>query len=58
MSFGQLKEEYEMSQMEIAEKLFLNVQTVRSIEKQAMEKFTKALAERGVELKDVLEIYK
>jgi DNA-directed RNA polymerase specialized sigma24 family protein len=58
MSFGQLKEEYEMSQMEIAEKLFLNVQTVRSIEKQAIEKFKKGLAERGVELKDVLEIYK
>ena len=58
MSFGQLKEEYEMSQMEIAEKLLLNVQTVRSIEKQAIEKFKKGLAERGVELKDVLEIYK
>jgi DNA-directed RNA polymerase specialized sigma24 family protein len=58
MSFGQLKEDYEMSQMEIAEKLFLNVQTVRSIEKQAIEKFKKGLAERGVELKDVLEIYK
>jgi DNA-directed RNA polymerase specialized sigma24 family protein len=58
MSFGQLKEEYEMSQMEIAEKLFLNVQTVRSIEKQAIEKFKKGLAERGVELKDVLEMYK
>jgi DNA-directed RNA polymerase specialized sigma24 family protein len=55
MSFGQLKEEYEMSQMEIAEKLFLNVQTVRSTEKRAMEKLKKALAERGFTLEDWLE---
>jgi DNA-directed RNA polymerase specialized sigma24 family protein len=55
MSFGQLKEEYEMSQTEIAEKLFLNIQTVRSTEKRAIEKFKKALAERGFTLEDWLE---
>ncbi len=55
MSFGQLKEEYEMSQTEIAEKLFLNIQTVRSTEKRAIEKFKKALADRGFTLEDWLE---
>jgi DNA-directed RNA polymerase specialized sigma24 family protein len=58
MSFGQLKEEYEMSQTEIAEKLFLNIQTVRSTEKRAIEKFKKALADRGFTLEDWLEICK
>jgi DNA-directed RNA polymerase specialized sigma24 family protein len=55
MSFGQLKEEYEMSQTEIAEKLFLNIQTVRSTEKRAIEKFKKAFADRGFTLEDWLE---
>jgi DNA-directed RNA polymerase specialized sigma24 family protein len=44
-----------MSQMEVAEKLFLNIQTVRSTEKRAIEKFKKALAERGFTLEDWLE---
>lgn len=55
MSFGQLNDDYEYSQMEIAEKLFLNVQTVRSTEKRAMEKFKQGLIERGFTLEDWLE---
>jgi DNA-directed RNA polymerase specialized sigma24 family protein len=58
MSFGQLKEEYEMSQMDVAKELFLSVGTVRSVEKSAIEKIKKALAERGIALEDLVEIYK
>jgi DNA-directed RNA polymerase specialized sigma24 family protein len=58
MSFGQLKEEYEMSQMDVAKELFLSVGTVRSVEKSAIEKIKKALAERGIALEDLLDVYK
>ena len=56
MSFGQLDDDYEYSQTDIAKKMFLNVQTVRSAEKRAMEKFKKLLAERGIKIEDLLEI--
>lgn len=55
MSFGQLDDDYEYSQVDIAKKMFLNVQTVRSTEKRAIEKFKKLLAERGIKLEDLLE---
>jgi len=55
MSFGQLDDDYEYSQTDIAKKMFLNVQTVRSTEKRAIEKFKRLLAERGIKLEDLLE---
>jgi DNA-directed RNA polymerase specialized sigma24 family protein len=58
MSFGQLKEEYEMSQKDVAKELHLDIKTIRTAEREGIEKIKKALAERGIELKDLLEIYK
>lgn len=49
-----LGEDYVMSQRDIAEKLFLNVNTVGSTEKRAIEKFKEKLAEKGVDIKDLL----
>ena len=55
MSFGQLKEEYEMSQSDVAKELHLDIKTVRTVEKSGIEKIKKALAERGFTLEDWLE---
>jgi len=46
---------YEYSQPDVAEKMFLAVGTVASIEKRAIEKFKQALAQRGLSVKDLLE---
>jgi DNA-directed RNA polymerase specialized sigma24 family protein len=58
MSFGQLKEEYEMSQKDVAKELHLDIKTVRTVERSGIEKIKKALAERGISLKDLIEVYK
>jgi len=50
-----LSEEYEYSQKDIAEKMFLAVGTVASTEKRAIEKFKQALSDRGLSVKDLLE---
>lgn len=49
-----LDERYEYSQVDIAEKMFLAVGTVASTEKRAIEKFKQALAERNINVKDLL----
>jgi DNA-directed RNA polymerase specialized sigma24 family protein len=49
-----LDENYEYSQKDIAEKLFLSVGTVASTEKRAIEKFKQALADKGFDVKDLL----
>jgi DNA-directed RNA polymerase specialized sigma24 family protein len=49
-----LDEQYEYSQVDVAEKLFLAVGTVASTEKRAIEKFKQALAERNINPKDLL----
>lgn len=46
---------YEYSLSDIAEKTFLHINTVRRTEKSAIEKFKKLLAERGIDIKDLLE---
>ena len=51
----QLKDSYEMSQAEVAELMFLNSKTIMAIEKRALEKLRKALAERGIKAEDLLE---
>jgi DNA-directed RNA polymerase specialized sigma24 family protein len=46
---------FDMSQVDIAEKMFLAVGTVASTEKRAIEKFKQALSDRGLSVKDLLE---
>lgn len=46
---------YEYSLPDVADKMFLAVNTVRLTEKKAIEKFKAALAERGLSVKDLLE---
>jgi DNA-directed RNA polymerase specialized sigma24 family protein len=48
--------QYVMSQAEVAEKMFLCKNTVMNVEKRAIEKFKKKLAERGIKLEDLLEV--
>jgi DNA-binding XRE family transcriptional regulator len=50
----QLQENYEMSQSQIGEKIFLRQQTIAKIEKRAIEKFKKELSDRGISLDDLL----
>ena len=49
-----LKDEYEMTQADVAEKMFLAKNTIGNIEKLAMEKARRLLAERGISAKDIL----
>lgn len=49
-----LGEDYLMSQADIAEKLFLHKNTVGSVEKKAIEKFKRKLAEKNIDIKDLL----
>ena len=51
----QLKDEYEMSQAEVGEKMFLNSKTIMAIEKRALDKIRKLLEERGIKAEDILE---
>lgn len=48
-------ENYEMSQTDVAEKLFLRQQTICKIEKSAMENFKQALESRGFSVQDLLQ---
>lgn len=50
-----LSDNYEYSQKDIAEKMFLAVNTIASTEKRAMENFRKELSNRGIKLQDLLE---
>jgi len=50
-----LGDNYEYSQKDIAEKMFLSVNTIASTEKRAMENFKKELFNRGIRLQDLLE---
>ena len=53
MSYN-LGDEYELSVVDVAEKMFLNHKTVSTTEKKAIQKFKEALAERGIDIKDLL----
>lgn len=48
-------EGFEMSQADIAEKLFLHVNTVGTTEKRALEKVKQMLAERNITAQNILE---
>lgn len=45
---------FEMSQSDVAEKLFLKQQTIAKIEKQAMDNLKKVFQERKLNVKDYL----
>jgi len=49
-----LSDDYEYSQKDIADKMFLALGTVASTEKRAIEKFKQILAEKGISAKDLL----
>lgn len=44
----------EMSQSQVAEKLFVKQQTICKIEKKARENFIKILAQKGYKIEDLL----
>lgn len=46
--------DYEMTGAEVAEKVFLNEKTIFAIEKRALEKLRKIMAEKGISAQDVL----
>lgn len=50
MSYG----DYEMTSVQVAEKLFLNEKSICSIEKRALEKIRKIMAEKGITAQDIL----
>ena len=49
-----LQDDYEMSQSEVAEKLFLKQQTISKIEKSAIESLKKVFKEKKINYKDYL----
>ena len=49
-----LQDDYEMSQSEVGDKLFLKQQTISKIEKQAIENLKRVFAERKINYKDYL----
>lgn len=51
---GGLKEIYEMSQLEVGEKLFLKQQTIQKIEQKAINNLKRVFAERKINVKDLL----
>jgi len=51
----QLKEEYEMSQQDVADEMSLCKNTIMNVEKRALEKLRKAMEERGISADDILE---
>ena len=49
-----LADDYEYSQKDVAEKMFLDIKTVASDEKKGIEKIKQALADRNIDVKDLL----
>lgn len=47
-------DKFDMTQVDVAEKLFLDSKTVASIERRAIEKLKKILAERGITAQNIL----
>ena len=53
-SIGGLQDQYELSQTEIGEVLFLKQQTIQKIEQKAIENFKQALQAKNIDIKDLL----
>ena len=51
-----LGEDYVMSQAEVADKMFLAKNTIMNVEKRALEKLRRLMAERGLKAEDFLEV--
>ena len=51
---GALQEQYEMSQSQVGEKLFLKQQTIAQIEKKAIESLKQAFRAKNINPKDLL----
>jgi DNA-directed RNA polymerase sigma subunit (sigma70/sigma32) len=51
---GALQDQYEMSQTEVGEKLFLKQQSIAKIEKSAIENLKRVFAERKINVRDYL----
>lgn len=51
---SQLDDDYEMSQAAVAEKMFLHPNTIRNIEKRAIESLKQAFRNRNIDPKDLL----
>ena len=49
-----LNDQYELTQVQVAELTFMNYKTVASVEKQAFVKFKEELEKRGIALGDLL----
>ncbi len=49
-----LNDQYELTQVQVAELTFMNYKTVASVEKQAVEKFKQELEKRGIAFGDLL----
>jgi hypothetical protein len=49
-----LNDQYELTQIQVAELTFMNYKTVATVEKQAVEKFKQELEKRGITLGDLL----
>lgn len=47
-------ENYEMSQSQVAEAMFLKQQTICKVEKSAMENFRQIFEQRGIDVLDLL----
>ena len=52
---GALQDDYEMSQKKIGEIMHYNTNEIQRIEKKAIANFKRLLAERGINVKDLLE---
>lgn len=51
---GALQDQYEMSQTEVGEKLFLKQQTIAKIEQKAIENLKRVFEEKKINYKDYL----
>jgi DNA-directed RNA polymerase sigma subunit (sigma70/sigma32) len=54
MNKGALQDQYEMSQSQIGEELFLKQQTIQKIEQKAIENLKRVFRERNIDPKDYL----
>jgi DNA-directed RNA polymerase specialized sigma subunit len=54
MNKGALQDQYEMSQSDVGEALFLKQQTIAKIEQKAIESLKQAFRNRNIDPKDLL----
>ena len=57
MTAQQLQDDYEMSQSEVGEKLFLKQQTICKIEQKAIQNFKEIFEKMGYKMDDLLNFW-